>query len=268
MPLFDGRYELPYCGRLSPFPSDYVLSPWAPFTQPSIRSIFPGSFVDVGSNIGQTMLFIKHCDPDWNYIGFEPNPNCFVVSRQIVEANQLQACVLVPAGLSDRSGLLQLESNFATDPAASLISGFRFEARMKLRSHVTVVRGDEALDQIGCDKVGFLKIDVEGGELEVLRGLRRRLESCRPLIICEVLALHDGNSVGDFRVHRQRELEAILRDHRFSILRIESPTLLRRIAAVPDDGRRELVDYFFVPDERLEGLASALAKLNVTLTQG
>lgn len=267
VPLCGGRYELPYCGRgITPFPSDYVLSPWAPFTVQPVRSLFPGSFVDVGSNIGQTMLFIKDCDANWDYIGFEPNPNCFVVAKQIAEANALEGCRLVPAGLSDRSGLLELESNSATDPAASLISGFRAASRMKLRSHVTVVHGDETLDQMGCNKVGFLKIDVEGGELEVLRGLRRRLHKCRPLVICEVLALHDGNSVGDFRVLRQRELEKILREEGFSILRIESPSAVRRVLQVPDDGRRDLVDYFFVPDESLPALSSVLDAQGVTVS--
>lgn len=93
VPLCGGRYELPYCGRgITPFPSDYVLSPWAPFTVQPVRSLFPGSFVDVGSNIGQTMLFIKDCDANWDYIGFEPNPNCFVVAKQIAEANALEGC--------------------------------------------------------------------------------------------------------------------------------------------------------------------------------
>lgn len=258
VPLFDRRYELPYLGRISPFPSDYVLVPWAPFMIEPIRAIFPGSFVDVGSNVGQTMLFIKHCDPDWDYVGFEPNPVSFVVSNQLAEANGLKSYCLVPAGLSDHAGLLQMESNFATDPAATVINGFRAPDRMKLRSRVTVVHGDDALAQVGCDRVGILKIDVEGGELEVVRGLRGHLASSRPLIICEVLNLHDGNSVGDFRVHRQRELERILREHRFTIYRIEPPGTVRAIPEVPAD-RSELVDFFFVPDERQSSFASTLA---------
>jgi len=258
VPLFDGRYELPYCGRISPYPSDYVLSPWAPFMLPPIRALFPGSFVDVGSNIGQTLLFVKHCDPDWDYIGFEPNPISFVVSRQIVDANGLRACCLVPAGLSDRSGLLEMESNFFTDPSASVVSGFRAAGWMKQRSYVAVMQGDEALDQIHCNKVGILKIDVEGGELEVLRGLRGRLESSRPLITCEVLALHHQKSVGEFRVHRQRQLEQILLEHRFAILRIEPPKTVHLVPEVPDDRRTDWVDYFFVPNERLPELTTTL----------
>ena len=58
--------------RITPFPSDYVIPtdflrhPGAPAGR------FPGSFVDVGVNIGQTLLFIKSADASWNYIGFSP----------------------------------------------------------------------------------------------------------------------------------------------------------------------------------------------------
>src|SRR5690348_13368483 len=35
-----------------------------------------GSFVDVGANLGQTMIKVKALDSARKYIGFEPNPTC------------------------------------------------------------------------------------------------------------------------------------------------------------------------------------------------
>src|SRR5690348_7536911 len=35
-----------------------------------------GLFIDVGANIGQTLLKVKCLENDWEYMGFEPNPNC------------------------------------------------------------------------------------------------------------------------------------------------------------------------------------------------
>ena len=44
-----------------------------------LKKIFPiinkGIFVDVGVNIGQTLLKLKAVDNEMNYIGFEPNPS-------------------------------------------------------------------------------------------------------------------------------------------------------------------------------------------------
>jgi hypothetical protein len=45
---------------------------------------------------------------------------------------------------------------------------------------------DEYVKRISLHRVDFLKIDVEGFELEVLRGAKRTIERCKPLIYCEV----------------------------------------------------------------------------------
>jgi hypothetical protein len=46
-----------------------------------------------------------------------------------------------------------------------------------------VIAGDEALAQA---KVDFIKIDVEGMEMQVLGGLAQTLARCRPVIFIEV----------------------------------------------------------------------------------
>ena len=37
---------------------------------------FPGVFVDVGVNVGQTLTKVKAIEPGRSYVGFEPNPVC------------------------------------------------------------------------------------------------------------------------------------------------------------------------------------------------
>lgn len=41
------------------------------------RKITSGTFIDVGVNIGQTLIKVKNSfNSSINYLGFEPNPNC------------------------------------------------------------------------------------------------------------------------------------------------------------------------------------------------
>ena len=42
-----------------------------------------------------------------------------------------------------------------------------------------------AIDDLGYDDVSFIKIDVEGAELEVVKGLAKTIERCRPIIMME-----------------------------------------------------------------------------------
>ncbi|MHA1664401.1 MAG: FkbM family methyltransferase [Candidatus Njordarchaeales archaeon] len=46
---------------------------------------------------------------------------------------------------------------------------------------------DDVLDKLNIGKVNYIKIDVEGAEFEVLKGLEKTLKKHRPVVIVEVL---------------------------------------------------------------------------------
>ena len=50
--------------------------PWMLQNLVQIAEQAEGTFVDVGVNLGQTLLAVKSIGEDWDYLGFEPNPCC------------------------------------------------------------------------------------------------------------------------------------------------------------------------------------------------
>jgi len=136
-------------------------------------------FVDIGANIGNHSLFaLKFLDVA-RVIPFEPNPDAIALLMSNLTLNgEAGRCDLrhLGQGLSDRAaeGLAM-----AVDQPRDNLGGGRMVEGGGLR----VVRGDDVLADAAVD---FIKIDVEGMEVAVLRGLEATVARCRPVLFVEV----------------------------------------------------------------------------------
>jgi tRNA G46 methylase TrmB len=68
-----------------------------------------GAFIDVGVNVGQTLVKVKALDQDREYIGFEPNPVCVFYVQELIKANKFKNCTLFPVGLFTEDRILSLD---------------------------------------------------------------------------------------------------------------------------------------------------------------
>src|SRR5262249_13053084 len=184
----------------------------------------------------------------------EPNPNCLGYAQHLVDVNRFTDCTIVPVGLSDQSGLMKLFLNPDVDPSATLVEGFREAGRYARHVLGPVFVGDDVLDDLGVTEVAAIKIDVEGGELDVLRGLRRTLARSSPIVFCEVLPVFDaGTEMGAFRLKRQTEMLRALDSFGYAIFRVYVDD---QIEEVSDFGGvhadMTLANYILVPRPRVD----------------
>lgn len=133
--------------------------------------------VDVGANRGEyTYQMARLFQTVWS---FEPNE---VISQPIRSA-RLPNVRLVDAALSSEEGegvlRLPIVNGQALPGWASL------DPRIGESFQQTPVR-IATLDSFALSDVDFIKIDVEGFELNVLRGGARTIETCRPACLVEV----------------------------------------------------------------------------------
>lgn len=149
--------------------------------------------VDVGANRGHVLGELVRLTPEGRWLAFEPIPQL----RAEVVASYPQVDVRQVA-LSDAAG----EATFQHVVSADGYSGLRrrsYPRDVEVREiTVRTARLDDELPE------GFaptlIKIDVEGGELGVLRGAQRTLAAHRPAVIFEHgqgAAEHYGTSSGD-----------------------------------------------------------------------
>jgi FkbM family methyltransferase len=148
-----------------------------------------GAFIDVGVNVGQTLCKLLATGERRRYIGFEPQIACCFYVDQFIRHNGIADAHVIPVALGVEPGVLELfADNDDVDESASFdASGFRATMSATRKVLVPVLRGDTAIVQLRLDKIAVLKIDVEGAELDVLRGLPDTLRLWQPPVMFEVL---------------------------------------------------------------------------------
>ncbi len=194
---------------------------WRPSWKQAIIAHFlrqqTGTFIDIGVNTGQTLADYLACESAAPYLGLEPNPQCIAFVDTIMQLNRLSNVTLLPVGAAAQTGLQSLfvADNSATDQTATLRADLR-PASSRRTTWITTATVDNILDACAMTSVGFVKIDVEGAELEVLSGASQLLTRHRPPILCEVLS---ADAKADFEVyqHRLARLTALLKTHGYQI---------------------------------------------------
>lgn len=123
---------------------------------------------------------------------------------------------MYPFALSEKPGIVELAyySDDSTDSSASMIDSFR-DSKVYRKSFISC----HSFDEIDFnDRLAIIKVDVEGAELEVIRGLQNRIITDRPIIIMEILPTYSSENSN--RLNRQKQILAILSEANYQFLRI------------------------------------------------
>ena len=226
--------------------------PWLNRTIATLLAGSSGAFVDVGVNLGQTLIKVKTLQPDRAYIGFEPNPTCVAFVRRLVAANRFRDTTVVPFGLSDAARTLALfaRGEDPADSSATVVPDLYTTQETWERTPVAVMPGDEALATLGVGRVAVLKIDVEGAELEVIRGLEGTLRAHRPSVICELLPSYaPGQKRWAFRQPRTEAVVATMRSLGYRLFRLLPSGEALPLETIEPHSDNSLTNYAFVPSD-------------------
>lgn len=174
-----------WADRLTYFLARYYDAP----TQAALMALLaPGDrFVDVGANNGMlTLLGAKLVGAAGRVDAFEPHPECRERITRHLQLNRIEHVTLHEAALGTQVGHADLHIVPHTSGYSTLAPVEGDERAYFARDvRVTMLRGDDALQ---CDErpVSVIKIDVEGYEGPVLRGLPNVLSRDHPIVITEV----------------------------------------------------------------------------------
>jgi FkbM family methyltransferase len=151
------------------------------------RTVGRGGVVwDVGANIGAfSLLAARTVGPTGRVVAIEPEANCAAAIGDNAGRNAI--------GWID---VHQVAATAQTGEAELIVVRDSLWTRLASvgEHHLEVERRTVpayALDDLPAPAPALVKIDVEGGELDVLTGMRRLLAEVRPVIVCE---MHDTNA--------------------------------------------------------------------------
>lgn len=156
----------------------------------------PGAnVIDVGTNVGWTLLHLAKLSGTGTVFGFEPDPYNYNQCRENIGLNTLKNIRLFPVGLSDVTAQLTMEVRVASNRGGNRINTSSDGHK------VDVVRLDDFEAVKSVNTIDLIKIDVEGYEMNVLKGAARLLQQHHPVLFIEL----DDNNLKD-QGHSAKEL--------------------------------------------------------------
>ena len=231
--------------------------PWMLGLLEQVLATKPGMFLDVGVNLGQTLVKVKSLMPERGYIGLEPNPVCVAYCQELIRCNNFENCKLLPAGVFTKDALLELNlfQDGGVDSAASIIDGFRDRATVVEKIYVPVFSYESLKEFLTAEKIGVLKIDVEGAEWEVLQGLSQMIENAKPWILMEILPAYSTDN--QLRIERQDKIVSMMKLLDYALFRVlkgenQQFSGVEHIDDIEIHGDIERSDYLFVPAEEAD----------------
>lgn len=185
----------------------YALGTTEPLTQETLqRLVRPGMVAyDVGANVGFfTVVLARLTGGSGAVVAFEPIPATAEAARHNARLNGFGHVTVTAVAVGRNAGTVRLalqeESTWAKLAEVGT-TGPTID--------VPMVAIDDLVEAGTIRPPDFVKIDVEGAELEVIEGLRRTLRSHRPVVLCE---MHGKN----------REYAALMESLGYAVRALES----------------------------------------------
>ena len=253
------RFEIPVRGGLG-LKNREVGEAWMiDLLERLLRVTASAGLIDVGVNIGQTLLKLKSINENLRWIGFEPNPTCVGLVHELIRLNDFTDCHLFPVALSDRAGALPLIASSEADDCASVVPELRPDRRAFREQFIAALVFDEL--PLPVRNIRLVKVDVEGAERQVLEGMRQFLQRERPIVVCEVLHAHSVDTLESCGRQNRAMVDLFQAlDFRIFWLKKDGARIggLEPVAAFPDvvwtDQSWGACDYAIVPGEQTSRL--------------
>jgi len=140
------------------------------YALPKSSTLKPTLIIDVGANVGASVIFLRHSYPDVPIVCYEPAAHNLAFLR--LNVRQVEQVEVVPYGLAERSGTTRLYHGKLHQLQNSIYQSREVDSDTYEEIQL-LDAGKELASRIVPG--ALLKMDTEGCELEILRSVAPRL---------------------------------------------------------------------------------------------
>ena len=186
---------------------------WDPEVWSIIKSkIGPGAtMIDVGAHIGTMSLRAARVVGDTgSVVAVEPNPNTLRKLRTNIALSGAWNILVEPVACGATEGKLPLYVSGHVNSGGSSLSKNNAlnQGGAGTSVEVPIVPLDSIVERAGLTRIDEIKLDVEGAEVQVLRGAENSIRKFRPAIVSEVIDEQLRNMGSS-----QAEFESVLKSY-------------------------------------------------------
>jgi len=157
-----------------------------------------GVVLDVGAHAGQFTKLFAGLTPRGRVYAFEPSSYARSILRQVVRWHRLAQVEVVATALADTAGAADLitpiKASGAVGFGLALLGAAAGDARRD-RVDVATLDGFAAARELA--RIDFIKADIQGSEIRLLRGGAETLARFRPAVLLELTADDLGRAGAD-----------------------------------------------------------------------
>ena len=181
--LIQGKYGLYVANKNDQFIGKSILNngTWCEHEIKAMRILLShgDSVVEVGSNIGShTLALAQHVGASGRVYAFEPQRLCFQSLCANAALNSIENIFAYNMGCGEKEATMRIGE--LNPRKAQNFGGFQLEQSTG-STEVEV----KPLDNCKIDRCRLIKLDVEGMELQVLKGAKNLIANCQPIIFFE-----------------------------------------------------------------------------------
>lgn len=185
-----GKWQIEYCDARSFFYTYFEIY---------LREIYKLDFqnnksikiLDVGSNIGLSILYLREFFPNSQIIGVEADPEIFKILKKNIEYNNIQGVKLINKAAWYTNATLSFSPDNSDGGSLSQIND----------QNIIKVEAFDLNSLIEIEKFDFIKIDIEGAENSIFPAIKNNILSTPQVFIEYHSEINKPQIMGDIISH-------------------------------------------------------------------